>query len=45
MKIFFEAGSISKRKDSIVDAKALLKEMNLIFSVIDILKLDQDIGL
>ena len=27
------------------DAKDLLKEMNLIFSVVDILKLDQDIGL
>ena len=44
-KDFFEAGSIFKREDFIDDAKALLKEMNLIFSVIDILKLDQDIGL
>ena len=31
--------------DFIDDAKAVLKEMNLIFSVVDILKLDQDIGL
>ena len=44
-KDLFEAGSIFKREDFIDDAKALLKEMNLIFSVIDILKLDQDIGL
>ena len=44
-KDFFEAGSIFKREDFIDDAKALLKEMNMIFSVIDILKLDQDIGL
>ena len=44
-KDFFEAGSIFKREDFIDDAKALLKEMNLIFSVIDILKLDQDTGL
>lgn len=44
-KDLFEAGSIFKREDFIDDAKALLKEMNLIFSVVDILKLDQDIGL
>ena len=44
-KDLFEAGSIFKREDFVDDAKDLLKEMNLIFSVVDILKLDQDIGL
>ena len=44
-KDFFEAGSISKCEDFIDDAKALSKEMNLILSVIHILKLDQDTGL
>ena len=44
-KNLFEAGSVWQRVDFIDDAKAFLKEMNQIFSVIDILKLDQDTGL
>ena len=44
-KNLFEAGSVWQRVDFIDDAKAFLKEMNQIFSVIDILMLDQDTGL
>jgi len=41
----FEPGSIFNREDFIDDAKILLREMNAIFSIIDTLKLDMDIGL
>ena len=41
----FEPGSIFKVENFIDDAKSLLKEMNIIFQVVDTLKLDLDIGL
>lgn len=41
----FEPGSIFEPEDFVDDAKTLLKEMNLIFQIIDILKLDQNIGM
>ena len=44
-KNLFEAGSAFQREDFIDDSKAFLKEMNRIFSVIDILRVDQDVGL
>ena len=44
-KNLFEAGSAFHREDFIDDSKAFLKEMNRIFSVIDFLRVDQDVGL
>lgn len=41
----FEPGSIYQSEDFVDDAKSLLKEMNLIFQIINILKLDQNIGM
>ena len=41
----FEPGSIFSREDFIDDAKILLRQMNAIFSIIETLKLDLDIGL
>lgn len=41
----FEPGSIYQAEDFVDDAKSLLKEINLIFKIIDILKLNQNIGL
>lgn len=42
---WFEAGSIYEAEDFVDDAKSLLKEMHMIFSIIDILKLNQNIGM
>jgi len=44
-KNLFEPGSIFEPEDFIDDSKSLLKEMNIIFQIIDILKLNQNIGL
>lgn len=44
-KNLFETGSIFEAEDFVDDAKSLLKEMNIIFQIIDILKLNQNIGL
>jgi hypothetical protein len=41
----FEPGSIYDSEDFVDDAKSLLKEMNMIFQIIDILKLNQNIGI
>lgn len=41
----FEPGLIFKVEDFVDDSKSLLKEMNLIFQIINILKLDQNIGM
>ena len=41
----FEPGSIFSRENFIDDAKILLRQMNAIFSIIETLKLDLDIGL
>ena len=44
-KDMFEPGSIFEPADFVDDVRSLLIEMNLIFEIIDILKLDMDIGL
>ena len=44
-KDMFEPGSIFEPADFVDDVRSLLIEMNLIFEIIDILKLDVDIGL
>lgn len=44
-KDLFEPGSIYETEDFIDDSKSLLKEMNMIFQIVDILKLDQNIGM
>ncbi len=44
-KNLFEPGSIYESEDFADDSKTLLKELNMIFCVIDILKLDQNIGM
>ena len=44
-KDMFESGSIFEPADFVDDVRSLLIEMNLIFEIIDILKLDMDIGL
>lgn len=41
----FEPGSIFKQEDFVDDSKSFLKDMNIIFQIIDILKLNQNIGL
>ena len=41
----FEPGSVLEPKDFVNDAKSLLKDMQQMFSIIETLKLDQDIGL
>ena len=41
----FEPGSIYEPEDFIDDSKNLLKELNLIFSIIDQLKLNMKINL
>ena len=41
----FEPGSIFEPEDFIDDSKSLLKELNLIFSIVDILKLNMKINL
>ncbi len=41
----FEPGSILNEEDFVDDAHKFIKEMSLIFEVIDTLKLDQDIGM
>lgn len=41
----FEPGSVYEAEDFVDDSKSLLKEMNLIFQIIDILKLNQNIGM
>lgn len=44
-KDLFEPGSIYEVENFIDDSKSVLKEMNMIFQIIDILKLDQNIGM
>jgi hypothetical protein len=44
-KNLFEPGSIYEVEDFVDDSKKLLKEMNDIFQIIDILRLDYNIGL
>lgn len=44
-KNLFEPGSIFEPEDFVDDAKILLREMNLIFSIINILKLYQNVGI
>lgn len=44
-KDMFEPGSVFEPADFVEDVRSLLIEMNLIFEIIDILKLDMDIGL
>ena len=44
-KNLFEPGSIFEPEDFIDDSKSLLKELNLIFSIVDILKLNMKINL
>lgn len=44
-KDLFEPGSVYETEDFIDDSKNLLKEMNMIFQIIEILKLDQNIGM
>lgn len=41
----FEPGPITRREDFVDDARAVLREMQSIFRIIDTLKLDQDTGL
>ena len=41
----FEPGPIFEPEDFIDDSKSLLKELNLIFSIVDILKLNMKINL
>ncbi|MEC9328306.1 MAG: DUF3137 domain-containing protein [Pseudomonadota bacterium] len=41
----FEPGSIFEHEDFVDDAKSLLKEMNIIFQIVDTLHLDLDVGL
>ena len=44
-KNLFEPGSIFDRETFIDDAKKLIREMSIIFRIIDTLKLDQNIGM
>ena len=44
-KDMFEPGSIYEAEDFIDDSKSLLKELSLIFSIIDTLKLNMEINL
>ncbi len=44
-KNLFTPGPINKSEDFIDDSKILLKSINTIFEIIDILKLDQNIGM
>ena len=44
-KDMFEPGSIFKPEDFIDDSKSLLKELNLIFSIVDTLKLNMKLNL
>ena len=44
-KDLFETGSIYEAEDFIDDSKSLLKELSLIFSIIDTLKLNMKINL
>ena len=41
----FEPGSIFEHEDFVDDAKSLLKEMNIIYQIVDTLHLDLDVGL
>ena len=41
----FEPGSIFEPEDFVDDSKSLLKELNLIFGIVDILKLNMKINL
>jgi len=41
----FEAGSVFEPEDFVDDAKQFLEDVNLIFAIIETLKLDQDIGM